>query len=227
MATIKYSALVSEMRNKLNGSVLSKNRGGNYMRNKVTPVNPQTVHQQNQRNLLSTIAKGWRGLTEAQRQAWINASPSFPYTDVYGDKKTLSGSTLYIKLNLNVAKVGGTALDSPPTPGSLGSLTNLVVTAVSATGAVTLGWVSEGGAADQFAFIEATPGIDPGISFVKNRFRAVAYGLLSANTLVLTPQYAARLGAFAVGQKVFARVSVVNGATGQASAGMVSMDIAA
>ena len=42
MAKIKMTAIVADMRNKLNGSVFSRNRGGAYIRTKVTPINPQT-----------------------------------------------------------------------------------------------------------------------------------------------------------------------------------------
>ena len=49
MAKVLFSALISDMRNKLNGSVFAKNRGGSYLRTKVTPVNPQTVAQVHKR----------------------------------------------------------------------------------------------------------------------------------------------------------------------------------
>ena len=42
MAKILTTAIVADIRNKLNGSVFSKNRYGAYVRTKVTPVNPQT-----------------------------------------------------------------------------------------------------------------------------------------------------------------------------------------
>ena len=46
---------------------------------------------QNVRNRLSTNSQAWRGLTEAQRQGWIDAAINFPFTDIYGNTKILSG----------------------------------------------------------------------------------------------------------------------------------------
>ena len=63
MAKIKLSAIVSEMRGKLNGSVFSKNRGGAYIRTKVTPVNPQSLAQGLVRATLTNLSQAWRGLT--------------------------------------------------------------------------------------------------------------------------------------------------------------------
>ena len=57
MAKILMTAIVADIRNKLNGSVFSKNRYGAYVRTKVTPVNPQSTAQQNTRNNLSLSHK--------------------------------------------------------------------------------------------------------------------------------------------------------------------------
>lgn len=226
MAVVKFTAIVAEMRNKLNGNVFSKNRAGNYLRNKVTPVNPQTSFQQNQRDLLTQLSQSWRSLTEPQRLAWIAASANFPYTDIFGDKKTLSGQGLYMKLNLNIRKVGGTIIANPPAPGILGALLTLSVTMVASTGVLTITWTNSGAAASQNVLIEATPAVDPGIYFVKNRFRVLATALLSGSPFVGTTAYAARFGAVSAGQKVYVRVSVVNNLTGQTSVGMVASAIA-
>ena len=95
MAKIKYSALVQEMRNKLNGSVLSKNRYGNYVRNKTTPVNPQTVFQQNQRSRLSAVSQAWSSLSEEARRGFARLAENHPYTDIFGDQKKLDGKAMF------------------------------------------------------------------------------------------------------------------------------------
>ena len=101
MAKVKFSALISEMRNKLNGSVFARNRGGAYLRTKVTPTNPMTIAQVQARSLLTSFSQAWRGLTEDQRQAWLSVVDQWSRTDVFGDVVNPSGSTLYIRLNIN------------------------------------------------------------------------------------------------------------------------------
>src|SRR5437867_2761155 len=116
MAKLLFTAVVADMRNKLNGTVFSKNRYGAYARTKVTPVNPQSTAQQNQRNTLSTNSAAWRGLTEAQRQSWIDGAINFPTTDIFGNSKILSGQALYVKFNNNLASIGVAPIDTAPTP---------------------------------------------------------------------------------------------------------------
>ena len=122
MAKIKYSALVSDMRNKLNGSVMSANRYGSYVRNKVTPVNPQSIYQQNARQVLSNLSSGYRNLDRSQISAWNSSGTNFPFTDIFGDVKHLSGQTLFVKLNANLLKVGKSQINVPPLPQSFPDL---------------------------------------------------------------------------------------------------------
>jgi len=107
MAKVKFSALISDMRNKLNGSVFSKNRAGSYLRNKVTPSNPSTPSQALVRSILGTLASTWRTLTDPQRDAWNAAVESWLTTDIFGDTVTPSGFGLYVRLNGNIVNAGG------------------------------------------------------------------------------------------------------------------------
>ena len=96
---IKFGAIVVDGRGKIGGHVASKNRGGAYLRTKVTPTNPQTTFQSAVRNRLTAFSQGWRGLTQAQRDAWNAAVSNFSKTDVFGDIKQPTGLNLYVKLN--------------------------------------------------------------------------------------------------------------------------------
>jgi len=89
---IKFGALVVDGRGKIGGHVASKNRGGAYLRTKVTPVNPQTSFQNAVRNRLTAFAQAWRGLAASQRAAWNSSVSDFSKTDIFGDIKTLQES---------------------------------------------------------------------------------------------------------------------------------------
>jgi hypothetical protein len=221
MAKILTTAIVADIRNKLNGSVFSKNRYGAYVRTKVTPVNPQTTYQAAARNSLATWSQAWRSLTEAQRQAWIAAAASFPFTDIYGNTKILSGNALYVKLNINIALVCGSDISDPPTPALQPAITSLTLTAAETGGTVSLAYVLNTTTASDYLVVEATPNIDPGISFVKNRYRTLANVVsTTASPFVLTTAYATRFGAPVADKKIFIRAKMVNSVTGQAGVPM-------
>lgn len=217
MAKVLFTAVVADMRNKLNGSVFSKNRGGAYIRTKVTPVNPQTTAQQNVRGAFGARSQAWGGLTEEQRQSWIDAAPSFPVTDIFGSSKILSGSQLYQKLNLNLASAGQAAITTAPTPAEMPSLVSLSLDATDGPlMTITAGIAAV--PAGHTAVLFATPNIAPGISFVKNRFRkigtiAAAGDIDAANIL---PLYQSVFADPIAGQKITVRMFLVNNNTGQA-----------
>ena len=219
MAKIKYSALVSEMRNKLNGSVLSKNRYGNFMRNKVTPVNPQTSYQQNARQSLGVLSSQWSGLTEAQRQGWGALASQLPFTDIFGDQKFLTGQVMYVKLNANLSKIGEAIVSAAPAPVS--SPPGLVdsVDAVQTAGLLTTLDINMNITALPAGFqlgIYATPGVRPGRAYVKNQFRFIgAATSLTAGVFDALTLWNARFGSVVVGDKIFVRTALIAESSGQ------------
>lgn len=221
MAKVKYTAIVAEMRNKLNGNVFSKNRYGNYVRNKVTPVNPRTSFQQNQRAFLATLSSTWRTLTDLQRLSWINGAANFPRTDIFGDKKILSGQALFVALNKNLLNAGQPVINVAPLPGELPQITpsGLVAefTVATSTSLVEFSISPAAVPAGHSLFVYATPTVGPGISFVKNRFRFLGTATAAAGVVDISAMYTARFGNLTIGEKVFIQVAIVNNSTGQVS----------
>lgn len=218
MTKVKYSALVSEMRNKLNGSVMSKNRYGNYIRNKVTPVNPQTSYQLEQRSNLASLSAGWRSLTQQQRESWSNAARDQPRTDIFGDSKILTGQALYVSANLNLLASGSAAIESPA-PVIDVPLFGISLLQVQVTGSIP----------DEFIFtiapttvpagfkliVYATPALSAGIEFAKNRFRYLGTFVPSGGQIDFTAAWQGRFGDANEGTKVFVRVALVSTTSGQ------------
>lgn len=222
MAKIKYSALVSEVRNKLNGSVLSKNRYGNYIRNKVTPVNPQTSFQQAARQRLGNLSASWRELTQAQRNSFINGAKNLPFTDIFGDIKYLSGQTMFVKLNGNLEKIGSPRIDSfPETVGfSELAISNPDFTVDGTSGPLTAAGfaVSPGTIPAGFAMVVyATPSIPAGRAFVKNQYRFLGVATVTAGAADIFSMLNSRFGEFTVGETVSVRCALVSTTTGQQS----------
>ncbi len=125
MAKVKFGLVVSDMRNKLNGSVFARNRGGAYVRTKVTPLNPQTAAQIGARSLLTSLAQDFRSLTQEQITAWNNATTQWQTTDIFGDSVSPTGLGLYVRLNANISNAGGTLITLPPSPVGAEALTSI------------------------------------------------------------------------------------------------------
>lgn len=212
---IKWGALVVDGRAKIGGQVASKNRAGAYMRNKVTPVNPQTSFQTTVRNRLATFAQAWRGLTAAQRSAWNAAVSAFAKTDIFGDLKNPSGFNLYVRLNANIAKVGGDPISSPPVPTSVDQYSAPVLTYVSGVDALSLAFQATAGDSEGYV-VMATPPLSPGVSFAKSEFRQITQGdTMAVSPLNILAAYTAKFGALGeVGTKIFVKLVPVGVTTG-------------
>jgi len=218
MAKVKFSALISEMRNKLNGSVFARNRGGNYLRTKVTPVNPQTIAQVIARARLTQFAQAWRGLTETQRESWRSVVNQWATTDVFGDVVNPSGNALFNRLNINVQIAGGAVLNTPPTPTGAAALTSLSLSAAVTGPAFDVEFTPDPVPADHVMFLESTPNLSPGISNASNRFRRIAtVAAAQASPYDAAADQAAKFGALVEGQKVFVRAKFINSLTGEVS----------
>ena len=77
MARILFGNMVADVRGKLGGIVYSRNTGGAYARQKVSPVQPRTPSQLNQRSRMAETSKLWDTLTQNQREAWKSFSLGF------------------------------------------------------------------------------------------------------------------------------------------------------
>jgi len=216
---IKYSALVSEMRGKLNGSVASRNRGGAYLRNKVTPVNPRTTYQQTVRARITNFAQAWKGLTQGQRDSFNAAVALFAKTDIFGDLKNPSGFNLYVRLNTNLANAGQAAITAPPTSLAVASVT-LQTVAIAAGAATITNTFSGAIPANTTAIFRATPGLSAGKSFVTNLLRQFfTRPPGTASPMQSGTPYIAKFGAIpAAGQVVHTEVYFINNLTGVTSA---------
>lgn len=218
MAKIKYSALVSDMRNSLNGSTLSKNRYGSYMRNKVTPVNPQTSFQQAARQILGNLSSSFRELTIAQIKAWNNSGINFPFTDIFGDVKHLSGQTLFVKLNANLEKIGQPRVLTPPLPVGFPEIAISDLVLLADAGVLESADFEIDPAAIPSGYslvVYATPGVSRSISFVKNRYRFLGSFTASGGAIDFLDEYRDRFGDPLVGEVVHIRVALISTSTGQ------------
>lgn len=225
-ARVQYGEMIADIRGKINGSVHSRNRSGAYMRNKVTPVNPQTVYQTAVRNRMTGRAQAWRGLAQSARDAWNAAVSNFQKTNIFGQQRTPSGINLYNKLNINLLNIGEAVITTPPLPSSVESLSSLSVAADDSANTVIITFAPAISAASKM-LLEATEPLSAGIGFAKSQFRQIAV-LTSADVSPhnASTAYSAKFGSTPIeGSKIFVRLSVVDVATGIAGIPLVASTI--
>lgn len=213
----KFGAIIVAGSGKIGGHVASRNRGGAYLRTKVSPINPSTSFQAAIRNRLSTISSAWRGLTQAQRDTWNAAVSSYSKTDVFGDLKTPSGFNLYQLLNNNLQRIGEAAIVTPPLPVSLPVIQTGVLASVHA-GAMTITFTDDPIVTDSVVEVSATAPQSAGKSFVKSEFRILGnMPAIVAHVATITTIYNAKFGAPSnAGEKVFVRLRQISNVSGQA-----------
>jgi hypothetical protein len=179
-------------------------------------VNPQTTDQQAVRQRLGNNSSAWRGLTAAQQLSWINAAANFPFTDIFGNSQTLSGQTLYVKLNNNILMAGGSAMATAPVPIGIASMVVLsLVSDVSST-TVTLTISTATVPAGFVLAVFATPQITSGRHYVTNRYRYLGNFTATAGDVTLYTAYVAKFGAITAGMKIFVKAFLISTTTGQA-----------
>lgn len=215
MAKVLFTAAVADARGKLNGTVFSKNRGGAYIRTKVSPVNAQTPAQQGVRASLSNFAQAWRGLTANQRAGWNGAVENYKKTDIFGNSRNPSGFNLYVRLNQNLSTISQTPIDDAPLPSSVGSPGALTVTAAAGTPALSIAFANAPVPADTTMVIQGTAQVSQGKNFVKNLFRqfrlVVAAGTSPVNALAA---YNTKFGTLVAGTKIGIRAYYISDLTG-------------
>lgn len=215
---IKFGAIVTDGRGKIGGHVMSKNRGGAYMRTKVTPINPQTSAQSQVRGVLTALSQGWRELTQAQIAAWNSAVVNFQSTDIFGDIKKPSGINLYVKLNSNLNYAGSaTVLDEPPALTSAPPYVPFSATATAGAPTLSIVFSPTPVPANTAYVVEATACQSPGKTFLKNAFRKIkvipAAGTTPNNAL---SAYVTKFGDLIAGEKIALRIKAVDTVTGVA-----------
>ena len=194
MAKFTPGAIVSEIRGKIAATVFTKNAAGASIRNRVTPINPRSSKQTTRRQVLSSLAAGWRGLTQAQRDGWNSAAPNFPQVDSLGQNVILTGAQLYVRSNANLVLLGIAQITSAPVPATFAVLA--IGAATMAAGVLTVPFTPTPVPAGFNLVLSATAGVSAGKTFFgTSQFRFLQFlAPAAASPAVGTAAYAAAFG---------------------------------
>jgi len=206
------SGLVTSASGSLGGLTAARNRGGQYLRARVVPVDPGTARQTTIRNAVRDLTSRWSDtLTAAQREAWATYGANVPITNRLGDQILLSGQQHYIRSNVPRLQVGLAAVDDGPTVFDLGSFTDPILsvvapTMVSLVFTATDAWVDETGSA---MLVYTGRPAAPTINFFKGPYRATTAAILGDDTTPPTsPANLTSDYSYTTGQRAFGQVRV-------------------
>lgn len=223
---IKFGSLVVAGSGKIGGHVAAKNRGGAYLRTKVTPLNPNTSAQAGARALLASLSTGWSGLTDAQRKSFNDAVSAFATTDIFGDLRNPSGLNLYVKLNANLSNSGQALLTSAPEKIEVPFERIVSALIQLATDTVAFGFVGTN-YDGTILKVQATPAMSQGVNFVKTQLRTIMHVVGNDNGSDLYTAYVAKYGVPALGQNIVFSVAPITATGQQGTAQIVKATITA
>jgi len=106
----------------------SHNKGGQYIRARRIPTNPNSSRQQATRSVLGTYASAWSGLSAANRASWNSYAATHTVKDALGQDVYISGINWFIKCNSILLDAGQTPVTTPPAGVAPASLAGFAVT---------------------------------------------------------------------------------------------------
>lgn len=192
------------------GITSARNRYGQYVRTRATPVNPSSSAQGVVRARLSASAAAWRSLTDVQREGWNSLGLSMVRTDSLGQSIDLTGFQAFVSVNNNLAAAGEAQVDDAPaliTPDALLTLTPSFTSPATVSVAFTVTPLGTG----LKLFIYASPPRSAGRTFEADLRLITVSSAAATSPLSVGTAYAARFGNGVLDQKVFFAAAVFDG----------------
>jgi len=148
--------------------VYQRSRQGTSLRQRVQPLNPQTNRQMGARQLLASLAAGWRGLTAAKRAAWDSFAA--------GLTGNVTGFNAFVSLNATRANCSLAQYDVPPAKATFGVMDTPTITAQVTAGVFTLVIAGMGNTVDPDGYeLWATAPNSQGIARDESGLRLLTY----------------------------------------------------
>jgi hypothetical protein len=191
----------------LGNQTASRNRSGQYLRQRSLPVQPRTANQVAARSRFTSLSAGWRGLTAAQRLAWRSFSNSFTVVNSLGQTINLTGHQCFVKVNCVNSLNGAAAVLTPP---ALPTFVACLVTGVDGTaGTQLLEITGAPPAANTIYQIYGSAGLSAGVSY-NNSWKFIKHitstDTFTSTKLDITTAYTAIFGALTAGKQIMIKI---------------------
>lgn len=191
------------------GMTASRNRFGQYMRTRATPVQPNTVAQLNQRARMTTNAAAWRALTDAQRAGWLALGLSISRNDSLGQSYTMNGFMAYCSVNNNKLDAGDAAVADAPAIVTPADLLTVTITLTSA--ALSIAYTATPLAANNRLFIWVSPQTSAGRKFNGDYRLLSVTAAAAASPSNSLAAYTAKFGVPVTGNRIFFSLETYQG----------------
>ena len=182
----------------------SRNRSGQYRRQRAIPTQPRTAYQLTARARLTAISAAWRGLSDASRLSWAAFASSFTVVNSLGLAINLTGSQCYVKVNAARIAAGGSSSDTPPALPSFDACAITGFTCAAGTPALSVAGTAPASGTDYMFYF--SPQVSPGVSYNSN-YRLCAT-IANGETMPYDAlsDYTTRLGTLVAAKKIFLKV---------------------
>lgn len=212
MAYIKFSALVSSVKGKLNGSYFQSQKGGTALKN----ISGRRAKQKNNQATLGAaqarlgfVSQYWRSITIAGRNDWNVFALNFTRINKNGQEYTPTGYQMFNECNGNALVLGSGISGVPGTPS-----TPLDMSGFDTSYDVDdlLQVVHTGGVpTDKYLLVYATAPQPAGVSFPTTGYRLVKVinNTILAQTVIQTA-YETTWAAFTGKPQIFFRLKLVD-----------------
>lgn len=223
MAKIMLGSNIGAASGAIGNQVISHNRGGYYIRQRVIPTKVTSSYTVNVRDIMTICSRAWGALTAAQQAAWNTWAQANPVTDRLGQKQVLFGNAAYCQLNSRILQAGDTAIDVPPTGAAPSPLLTLSALAKASDQSCVLTFTATPLAAGLHLFCQAALLVNPGQNYFANLLKLVKISSAAQATgLDIGAEMVLRFGTMATGHRVKLLCSVFDGATGLMSGPMLA-----
>lgn len=223
MALIKLGSLAQDVRGSQNGLTFSRNKGGAYVRQKVSPVQPNTPAQRAVRQAFAINTKLWSGtMTAAQRAAWATYAATYPYSNVFGDSSVLTGLAMSVAKNQVLNQLASASILTPPIDNSVTAIPlPISMSANHLTTALVVQTPAQAAPADTDYYVFATGSLPAGRNPSESAYRFIgSYAPIAAGTVItLSTKWAAKFGAMVLGNVIWVVVSQVSITKGNITVG--------
>ena len=199
---------------KMGGLVFSRNKYGQYLRQRVKPVNPRSAKQTAQRSLMAGSSAQWKSLTDLERAAWQALAANVKVRTRKGEMLNLSGQAFFVRTMNLLDTFWPSQKPQVPTTWQDFAIVAYTLTATAASAGpppvpavFDLHFTSS--MPDHSAvIIQATPELWPGITYLSpSIYRTVLTDATGdPTTLHLLTPYQTAFGALISGRKIEVRV---------------------
>jgi hypothetical protein len=108
------TSIHGELRGSIGGNTWSRNKGGMYIRQRITPTNPNSSRQQTTRNFIADCAVAWAStLTEAEREEWREWAETNTWKNSLGVDIALTALDWFTMVNTRLLDVAAAKITSP------------------------------------------------------------------------------------------------------------------